>query len=386
MSTNLGAGGAAPRTFVLVVVGTRPEAVKLAPVVSALADSPWFRPVLLATGQHTDLVDQALATFGLAPDERLAVARRGGGQAELMSAVLTGLDQVITRVGPAAVIVQGDTTSTLAGALAAFWRSIPVVHVEAGLRSGDLAAPFPEELNRRLVTAMAALHLAPTPAAARNLRAEAVPDDRIVVAGNTAVDALRSVAGTSAALTEPALDAVAARVRSGHRRLLLVTAHRRESWGEPLRRVARAVADLARAVRDLDVVVPAHPNPDVRAVVHEELGHVDRVLVTEPLSYGDLATLLSMSTLVLSDSGGIQEEAPTFGVPVLVLRTVTERTEAVDAGCARLVGTTGSSSPRPPWNCSPTRMPTPRWRRPTTRSATASPPNAPLRPWRICWD
>ncbi|WP_279579067.1 non-hydrolyzing UDP-N-acetylglucosamine 2-epimerase [Fodinicola feengrottensis] len=239
---------------------------------------------------------------------------------------------------PAAVVVQGDTTTTLAGALGAFWRRIPVVHLEAGLRSYDLTSPFPEEANRKLVGQVAALHLTPTAVAAANLAAEGIASERVLTVGNTVVDAVLEVAGKCRPYQDSRLAAVDAEVRAGRRRLVLVTVHRRESWGEPMERVLRAVAEIVLTHPDIEVVLPAHPNPAVFGQVQEILGQLDRITVTEPLSYSDLARVLSVATLVLSDSGGIQEEAPSFGVPVLVLRDVTERMEAVDAGVCAVGG------------------------------------------------
>ncbi|MFD5250135.1 non-hydrolyzing UDP-N-acetylglucosamine 2-epimerase [Amycolatopsis sp. NPDC058340] len=327
------------RPRVWLVMGTRPEAIKLAPVAGAIAAAGRMEPYLVATGQHPTMVGQALETFGLRADFTLPLHRRDGGQPELLGQMLTGLDALADREPPAAVVVQGDTTTTLAGTLAAFWRRVPVVHLEAGLRSFDLAAPFPEELNRRLVTQAASLHLPPTSDAAGNLLREQVPAEQILVTGNTSVDAIRAIADRGAVdfLDERVAAAVEAAARG--ERLVLVTAHRRESWGEPLRQVLRAVTELVARHPDVSVVLPAHPNPAVRELVEEELGGLPRVVVTEPLRYEELAGVLAAATLVLSDSGGIQEEAPTFGVPVLVLREVTERMEAVHAGCARLVGT-----------------------------------------------
>ncbi|WP_051116264.1 non-hydrolyzing UDP-N-acetylglucosamine 2-epimerase [Amycolatopsis nigrescens] len=327
------------RPVVWLVVGTRPEAIKLAPVADALAEGGRMRPVVVATGQHPEMVGQALAAFGRTADAGLTVDRRNGGQPELLAQLITALDGLAAQSPPDAVLVQGDTTTTLAGALTAFWRRIPVVHLEAGLRSFDMAAPFPEELNRRMVTQAAALHLAPTPEAAGNLRREGVSGDDILVTGNTSVDAIRAVTERAPTFADGALAEVVEDATAGRHRLVLVTAHRRESWGEPLREVLRAVAELVTRHPGIRVVLPAHPNPEVRRLVHDTLGTEDRVLITEPLAYEELAAVLAASTLVLSDSGGIQEEAPTFGVPVLVLREVTERAEAVHAGCARLVGT-----------------------------------------------
>lgn len=314
-------------------VGTRPEAVKAAPVALALADHPTLRPAIVHSGQHADMVEQALSPFGLAPDEIVRLSRRTGGQAELFAGLLPALDSVIAQRAPSAVLVQGDTSTALAGAMAAFWRGVPVVHLEAGLRTGDLTAPFPEEANRQLVARIAALHLAPTQAAASALHAEALSG--IVVTGNTVVDAALLTASLDAPAVNPDLRAV----EQAGGRLVLVTAHRRESWGAPLDSVLSAVATLVEQHADVRVLLPVHPNPAVQAQVSRALGRIPRVTLTSPLAYPDLIRVLRRAALVLTDSGGIQEEAPSFGVPVLVLREVTERMEAVAAGCAWLVGT-----------------------------------------------
>lgn len=332
--------------LVHLIVGTRPEAVKMAPLALALRRAGVLRPVLVATGQHPTMVAQSLAAFGLSPDVVLRIDRTTGEQAELVSQLTSQLDAVLAG-GSAAVVVQGDTTSALVGGLVAMWRRVPVVHLEAGLRSGDLAAPFPEEANRRLIGVFADLNLAPTARAAAALRAEAAavgaPDDRTLVVGNTVVDAVLAVAADVTAPgivpSDPELAAVHERVLAGDNRLLLVTAHRRESWGAPLDRILAATRAVVDAHPDLLCVLPAHANPTVRKQVVDALGGQPRILVTDPLPYPELCRLLARASLVLSDSGGIQEEAPSFRVPVLVLREVTERMEAVEAGWARLVGT-----------------------------------------------
>ncbi|BEL10897.1 UDP-N-acetylglucosamine 2-epimerase (non-hydrolyzing) [Actinoplanes sichuanensis] len=318
-----------------LVGGTRPEAVKLAPVALAMREAGLLTPILLASGQHPTMVTQALAAFDLTPDITLQVERETGSQAELLTAMIRELDELWSVRTPAAVIVQGDTTTSLAGALAAFWRRIPVVHLEAGLRSGDLESPFPEEGNRRLVAQVAALHLAPTPLAAMNLLDEKIPVTDVLITGNTVVDATLAVAGRKLPFENAAV--AAARANSTNR-LVLVTAHRRESWGEPLDRILSAVKELIARYDDIDVILPSHPNPAVREQVDAALAGVERVTVTDPLPYPDLSRLLSEAYLVLTDSGGIQEEAPSFGVPALVLRDVTERVESLHAGCAKLVG------------------------------------------------
>ncbi|KAA2255489.1 UDP-N-acetylglucosamine 2-epimerase (non-hydrolyzing) [Solihabitans fulvus] len=324
---------------ILLVAGTRAEAVKIAPVAVALAGHPVLRPVIVHSGQHAGAVEQALDAFGLAPDITLDTPRPTGSQAELMASLLPAFESVLGRREPAAVLVQGDTDTTLAGALAAFWRRIPVAHLEAGLRTGDLAAPFPEEGNRQMVSRIAALHLAPTEEAAAALRAERVPEREIVVTGNTVVDAVERIADVELTARNPALAALERDLDATEGRLVLVTVHRRESWGEPLDRVLAAVRSMVDRHPDIRVLLPAHPNPSVRDQVSAALAGHPRIVVTEPLGYPDLVRVLRRAALVLTDSGGIQEEAPTFGVPVLVLRDATERMPAVEAGCAWLVGT-----------------------------------------------
>jgi UDP-N-acetylglucosamine 2-epimerase (non-hydrolysing) len=324
---------------VLLLVGTRPEAVKAAPVALCLAEHPRLTPALVHSGQHAVMVEQALAPFGLRPDESLRYRRETGGQAELFAHLLPALDALLARRRPKAVLVQGDTATALAGALSAFWRRVPVVHLEAGLRTGDLDAPFPEEANRQLVARVAALHLAPTRVAAAALSAESLSGGPVVVTGNTVVDAALRIAALELPAANQDLATVEKELETHGGRLVLVTAHRRESWGAPLDEVLDAVATLAMGHPDIHVLLPTHPNPAVRAQVVRALGSVPRVTLTDPLSYPDLVRALRRAALVLTDSGGIQEEAPSFGVPVLVLREVTERMEAVHAGCAWLVGT-----------------------------------------------
>jgi UDP-N-acetylglucosamine 2-epimerase (non-hydrolysing) len=299
---------------VVLLAGTRPEAVKIAPVALALADHPVLRPVIVRSGQHSAVVGQALRAFGLVADVELDVPRASGSQAELMARLVPEFDRVLRKRDPAVVLVQGDTTTALTGALAAFWRGIPVAHLEAGLRTGDLAGPFPEE-------------------------GEDLPDREIVVTGNTVVDAVERIALADRPARDPDLALLERVLDERSERLVLVTAHRRESWGEPLERVLRSVRAIADRHPDVRVLLPAHPNPAVRAMAHDVLGGHDRIVVTEPLDYSDLVRALRRAALVLTDSGGIQEEAPSFGVPVLVLRDTTERMAAVDAGCAWLVGT-----------------------------------------------
>ncbi len=324
----------------MLLAGTRPEAVKLAPPALALAAHPVLRPVVVHSGQHPGMVEQALEPFGLGVDVWLDVPPRvTGGQAELMAGLLPALDDVLRRHAPAALVVQGDTTTTLAGALAAFWLGIPVVHLEAGLRTHDLAAPFPEEGARQMVSRIAALHLAPTLGTAAALRSEGVARQQIAVTGNTVVDAVLEIAARDLPARDTALALLEMELAEAGERLVLVTSHRRESWGEPLERTLAAVQLIVAEHPDVQVLFPAHPNPQVRAQVEAALAGLPRVTVTDPLEYPDLVRALRLASLVLTDSGGIQEEAPTFGTPVVVLRDVTERAEAVEAGCAWLAGT-----------------------------------------------
>ena len=311
-----------------VVFGTRPEAVKLAPVVHALRAEPGIETRVVVTAQHREMLDQTLAVFGLTPDVDLDLMKAGQSLTELTARALTALTAAFERERPDFVLVQGDTTTVFAGALAAFYARVPVGHVEAGLRSGDLYDPFPEEVNRQLATVLATLHFAPTERARGNLRASGVSDDRIVLTGNTVIDALQYVA---ARLPAP-------EVRDG-RRTILMTAHRRENWGEPIRRICRGVREVIDARPDVAVVFPMHRNPIVREAAEAELGGHPRVELREPADYTEMVGLERACYLALTDSGGLQEELPTLGKPVLVLRETTERPEAVEAGCARLIGT-----------------------------------------------
>jgi UDP-N-acetylglucosamine 2-epimerase (non-hydrolysing) len=322
-----------------LIAGTRPEAIKLAPVALAMRAAGRVSPVLVASGQHPTMVKQALAAFDLEADVTLPLERVTGSQSELLTEMIRMLDEMFAERKPAAVVVQGDTTTTLAGALAAFWRRVPVVHLEAGLRSGDLDSPFPEEANRKLVGQLAALHLAPTALAATNLLDENEAPAHVLITGNTVVDAALAIAARQMPFSDARVAAAVDAAAHGEARLMLVTAHRRESWGEPLDRILAAVKRIVEAYPDVRVVLPAHANPAVRAQVEAGLAGVPRVTITDPLPYPELARLLSHATLTLTDSGGIQEEAPSFKVPALVLREVTERVESLHAGCAKLVGT-----------------------------------------------
>lgn len=318
----------------LVTFGTRPEAVKMAPLARALAARPdLFKLTVVVTAQHREMVDQVIEVFGLTPDVDLNLMQPGQTLPDLTARVLTAMTPVLERERPDLVLVQGDTTTVLAAALAAFYQQIPVGHVEAGLRTSTLYEPFPEEMNRRVTTRLSALHFAATDWGAANLRAEGVTE-QIYITGNTVIDALQCVAQQELPLPE-GVDAAAL----AGKRLVLVTAHRRENLGEPLADICRAIADIVTAREDLVVVYAMHRNPKVRETVHAILGNVPRVLLIEPPDYFHFVGLLRRAHLVLTDSGGIQEEAPALGKPVLVLRRTTERPEGVDAGTAQLVGT-----------------------------------------------
>lgn len=324
-----------PPIRAMVVIGTRPEAIKLAPVVRGFVADERFAPVVVATGQHQEMLDPVMDTFGIHVDHDLDIGRHGQTLADITTRALAGLDGLIGPVDPHVVVVQGDTTSTFTGALAAFYHQRPVVHVEAGLRTGDPRRPFPEEINRRLTTSLTTLHLAPTPTNVANLLAEGWSRSSIVCTGNTVIDALYYAADLPIERPAPVLQEVV----SGRRRLILVTVHRRESWGAAMEGIGRALARVARQVPDAVMVLPAHPNPRVRSSLLPPLAGLDNVRVVEPLGYRDFSGLLSRASLVITDSGGIQEEAPSLGIPVLVLREVTERGEAVAAGTVELVGT-----------------------------------------------
>jgi UDP-N-acetylglucosamine 2-epimerase (non-hydrolysing) len=323
----------------MVVFGTRPEAVKLAPVVEGLRADDRFDVDVVVTAQHREMLDQVLALFGIEPDVDLDLHRPGQDLTAITVGCLEGLRPVLAERHPDAVLVQGDTTSAFAGALAAFYARVPVVHVEAGLRTGDRLRPWPEEVNRGLVARVTDLHLAPTPGARDNLLAEGIDPATVVVTGNTVIDALLGAVDRPPPSTGPGTDVLAALDRQPDRPVLVVTVHRRESWGPALVDISAALSDIASAEPDLLVVVPMHRNPDVRRPLTAALGESANVLLTEPLPYGVFSHLLARAHLVVTDSGGIQEEAPSLGRPVLVLRDTTERPEAVVAGTVRLVGT-----------------------------------------------
>jgi UDP-N-acetylglucosamine 2-epimerase (non-hydrolysing) len=323
------------RHRVMAIFGTRPEAIKVAPVVHELARSRELEPIVVVTGQHREMLAQVLELFEIEPHHDLDLCAPGQTLTSVTTGALEGLTGLLEAEKPSAVVVQGDTTTTFAGALAAFYQQIPVVHMEAGLRTGLRYSPFPEEINRCLTTRLASLHLAPTLGNKANLVAENIDPESIIVTGNTVVDALLDVGQRPGGYGDPAL----ADLDTDPRRVILVTAHRRESWGEGHAAIGRAVAEIAQTEPDVLVVFPIHRNPLVRQMIAPSIEGLDNVRLVEPLDYQGLVKLMQRSHLILTDSGGIQEEGPSLGKPVLVTRDTTERPEAVAAGTVRLVGT-----------------------------------------------
>lgn len=314
------------KPLVMTVFGTRPEAVKMAPLVLALRACQELDTALVVTAQHREMLDQVLDLFALVPDHDLDLMKSGQSLTDVTRRVLTHLGPVLEARRPALVLVHGDTTTTFAASLAAFYRQIPVGHVEAGLRTPERYNPYPEEMNRRLTTQLANLHFAPTYTSEKNLRAENVAADAIYRTGNTVIDALLMTARKL-----PGAESTAGRQ-------ILVTAHRRENWGEPLANICRAVLRLVQSDETLRVLFPIHRNPVVRQTAQSILGHHSRIELIEPLDYAPFVAAMRDSHLILTDSGGVQEEAPSLGKPVLVLRTTTERPEAIESGTVQLVG------------------------------------------------
>lgn len=319
---------------ILLVFGTRPEAIKMAPLVKALAADDSFDTRVAVTAQHREMLDQVMECFGISADYDLNMMKHGQTLSDITARALQGLQAIMAGEQPDVVLVHGDTTTTFAGALAAFYEQIPVGHVEAGLRTGDKYAPYPEEINRRLTGVLTDFHFAPTETARQNLLHAGVDDKQIFVTGNTVIDALLQTVEADCDLTE-FIDAPV----DWSKKILLLTCHRRENWGQPMREIFSAVRDLAAEFADeLQVVCPVHKNPLVRELAEELLGGCENVHLIEPLEYRPFSKLMSLSYLVATDSGGMQEEAPALGKPVLVLREVTERPEALAAGTAQLIG------------------------------------------------
>ncbi len=323
---------------VLSVFGTRPEAIKMAPVVEALKNAGEIEARVCVTGQHREMLDSVLEIFDISPDYDLEVMKQAQSLSDITSSILAGMNPVLDEFQPNLVLVHGDTTTTLSASLAAYYKQIPVGHVEAGLRTGDIYSPWPEEINRKLTGGIARLHFAPTEKSRENLLSEGVTQAAISVTGNTVIDALLSVIDKFDA--DPALSAkIDARLPgTDDRRILLVTGHRRESHGAGFERICAALRELAKR-DDVHIVYPVHLNPKVKGPVETLLGGFDNISLIEPLDYLSFVRLMSRSELILTDSGGVQEEAPSLGKPVLVLRDTTERPEAIEAGTVKLVGT-----------------------------------------------
>lgn len=320
---------------IMTIYGTRPEAIKVAPVIKALEASPHFESIPVVTGQHREMLDQVNQLFGIEPVSDLQVMTQNQTLNAIVAKVIAGIDEQLAYHSPDAVIVQGDTSTVMGAAVAAFNRQIPVVHLEAGLRSGDIDSPFPEEANRKITSQITRLHLAPTQESKSNLLSENLPEEDIVVTGNSVIDALFEVVRQQQPISDPTLEAFV----SQEAPVVLVTTHRRENLGEKMRNIGAAVRHLACQHPEYRFVFPAHKNPKVREVVVPQLEDLENVLIVEPLGYGDFTRVIDRSRFVLTDSGGVQEEAPSLGKPVLVLRENTERPEAVEAGTVRLIGT-----------------------------------------------
>jgi UDP-N-acetylglucosamine 2-epimerase (non-hydrolysing) len=321
---------------IAVIFGTRPEAIKLAPLVKRLKDKPdRFEPITIVTAQHREMLDQVLSLFSIEPEFDLDIIKPRQTLAQITARAIDGLDSVLAQTRPDFVVVQGDTSTTFLGALAAFYHQIPVAHVEAGLRTRQKYYPFPEEINRHLTTVIADAHFAPTEASRKNLLEEGIQSDAIWVTGNTVIDALQDVLRWKSECNHPVL----ARVAAENRRMILVTSHRRENQGKPQEQICAALLELERRFPDALIVFPVHLSPAVRDTVLPRLKQQDRIVLLDPIDYFETVHFMKTSYLILTDSGGIQEEAPALGKPVLVLRDATERPEGVVAGTVKLVGT-----------------------------------------------
>lgn len=327
------------KTRIMLVFGTRPEAIKMAPLVHALRNHPKLEPVVVVTAQHRHMLDQVLGVFGISPDVDLDVMQPGQSLPDVTARIVQGMTPVLAKMNPSMVLVHGDTSTTLSTALAAFYARIPVGHVEAGLRTGNMHAPWPEEMNRRLTAPLCAMHFAPTASSQANLLREGMQAETIHVTGNTVIDALLQVDArlkadiqlhASVQARFPFLDSA--------KRLILVTGHRRENFGDGFERICRALAEIANR-KDVQVVYPVHLNPSVQEPVHRHLSSLENVYLIEPQEYLPFVYLMQQAAIILTDSGGVQEEAPSLGKPVLVMRESTERPEALEAGTVRLVGT-----------------------------------------------
>ena len=320
---------------VMTIFGTRPEAIKMAPVVKVLEAAPDMESIVTVTAQHREMLDQVLHLFSITPNYDLNIMSQGQTLYDVTCRALMGLQEVLKEAKPDVVLVHGDTTTTFVGALAAFYEGIPVGHVEAGLRTGNIYSPFPEEMNRKLTGAIGTYHFAPTTTSEANLLKENIIPDHLYVTGNTVIDALQTTVKEDYTFTEELLN----KIDYVNQKVILVTTHRRENLGDPMRNVYEAIRDIIGEHEDVEVIFPMHRNPKVRSIVQEVLGDMPRVHLIEPLEYEPFANLMDRTYLIMTDSGGIQEEAPSLGKPVLVLRDTTERPEAVQAGTVKLVGT-----------------------------------------------
>lgn len=324
---------------ILSVFGTRPEAIKMAPLVKAIEKNEHFQSIVVVTAQHREMLDQVLDLFQIKPDFDLNIMKNNQSLTDITANVLTGLNEIFDEVKPDLVLVHGDTTTTFTASLAAYYKQIQVGHIEAGLRSGDIYSPFPEEGNRRLTGCLANFHFAPTTGAKENLLQENIPGKNIFVTGNTVIDALLETVNLSNKNSIEKKVNFPCSITGDNDKIILVTAHRRENHGKPLENIFKAILDIHRDFRDIKIVFPVHKNPKVRDLANKMLSGKERIFLVEPMEYEEFSYLISKAHLVLTDSGGIQEEAPALGKPVLVLRENTERPEAVQAGTVELVGT-----------------------------------------------
>jgi len=325
----------------MTIYGTRPEAIKVSPIIKAIEREPELENIIVVTGQHREMLDQVNVMFDIVPDHDMNIMAAGQSLNGIVAKVISGVDGILEEEMPDMVIVQGDTSTVMGAAVASFNRQIPVIHLEAGLRSGDINSPFPEEANRKLTSQIAAMHLAPTSTSKSNLTREDVSENGIVVTGNSVIDTLLfATENLDVTFDDPRIEALQQKAASGEAgKVLLVTAHRRENLGSAMEDIGNAVAELARKYPDLTVVFPIHKNPKVRASIRPAVEDLDNVLLIEPLPYAQFTRALSLADIVLTDSGGVQEEAPSLGKPVLVMRENTERPEAVVAGTVKLIGT-----------------------------------------------
>ncbi len=324
---------------VFIVFGTRPEAIKLAPVILELKKYPGVQTKVCVTAQHRQMLDQVLGLFAIIPDIDLDLMKPNQTLSELTGRVVDSIDRVIKKEQPDVVLIQGDTTTVMAAALAAFYNKIPVGHIEAGLRSNDIYSPFPEEMNRRVTSILSNYHFAPTEKAKEALLGEGISGERIYVTGNTVIDALHMILKKPVPIVvKEILDGVGISDNVNERKMILVTAHRRENFGERFKSICRGVMQLVERNPDIVIVYPVHPNPNVQEPASRILGGLDRIFLIEPIEYDSMAHLMNAASIILTDSGGVQEEAPSLGKPVLVMRTETERPEGIEAGTAKLVG------------------------------------------------